>query len=65
MLQKLLEDRFKLQVHREPRTTQVYALEGRKGRAQNANGERSALGRLRSSDRDQRDHRRCCGLRST
>ena len=31
MLQKLLEDRFKLQVHREPQTTQVYALEVAKG----------------------------------
>src|SRR5215471_10703555 len=27
MLQKLLEDRFKLKVHREPRPTQVYSLE--------------------------------------
>src|SRR6185369_2861231 len=27
MLQKLLEDRFKLQVHRESRPTQVYSLE--------------------------------------
>src|SRR5690349_24355157 len=26
MLQKLLEDRFKLQVHRESRTTQIYSL---------------------------------------
>lgn len=31
MLQKLLEDRFKLQVHRESRTVQVYALEVGKG----------------------------------
>ncbi|MBZ5578004.1 MAG: TIGR03435 family protein [Acidobacteriia bacterium] len=31
MLQKLLEDRFKLQVHRESRTTQVYALGVAKG----------------------------------
>ena len=31
MLQKLLEDRFKLQVHREPQSTQVYALEVAKG----------------------------------
>lgn len=31
MLQHLLEDRFKLKVHREPRTTQVYALEVAKG----------------------------------
>src|SRR5215813_6521180 len=27
MLQKLLEDRFKLQVHRESRPTQIYSLE--------------------------------------
>ena len=31
MLQKLLEDRFKLQVHREQRATQVYSLEVGKG----------------------------------
>jgi len=31
MLQKLLEDRFKLQTHHESRTTQVYALELGKG----------------------------------
>ena len=31
MLQKLLEDRFKLQVHREPQATQVYSLEVAKG----------------------------------
>lgn len=31
MLQKLLEDRFKLQTHRESHTTQVYALEVGKG----------------------------------
>ena len=31
MLQKLLEERFKLQVHREPQATQVYALEVAKG----------------------------------
>ena len=31
MLQKLLEDRFKLRVHRESRTVQVYALELGKG----------------------------------
>ena len=44
MLQKLLEDRFKLQVHREPRTTQVYALEVAKGghKMQTASEARSA-----------------------
>jgi uncharacterized protein (TIGR03435 family) len=31
MLQKLLEDRFKLKVHREQKATQVYALEVAKG----------------------------------
>jgi len=31
MLQKLLEDRFKLQVHRESRPTQVYSLEVSRG----------------------------------
>jgi uncharacterized protein (TIGR03435 family) len=31
MLQKLLEDRFKLQVHRESKSTQVYSLEVSRG----------------------------------
>src|SRR5215510_7931114 len=31
MLQKLLEDRFKLQVHRESRPTQIYSLEVSRG----------------------------------
>jgi uncharacterized protein (TIGR03435 family) len=31
MMQNLLADRFKLKVHREPRTTQVYSLEVAKG----------------------------------
>ncbi|MEI9814534.1 MAG: TIGR03435 family protein [Acidobacteriota bacterium] len=38
MLQRLLEERFKLKVHRESKVTQVYALEVAKGRAQAEDG---------------------------